>query len=92
MIEELLEIEAEKKEHERKARTIAKQANMLREKMAANVEANNGKPINKGKYQLRFDQKQCSVSWKNEFVRVASVDEANELTSSAPMKNVLVVS
>lgn len=86
-------LDEERKELQRKVRDLEKLQEEYEEKFFAYVRAKGGKErtVIRSGYRLSINDKVCSVSWKNEFVKVAGIAVANEITKSQPTKEVISV-
>jgi hypothetical protein len=90
-IEEYLELEQERKELERKARTIARRTSALAAHFTEEVEASGKTAITRSGYRLSLVDGRAYVSWKDEFVRECGALKADEILQAAPVKKKLDV-
>jgi hypothetical protein len=90
-VEEFLSLEAERKELNRQAAVLAKRTTKLADAMFRLVKLNKGKPVTKGKHILAITTKNGRVQWKEEFVNVAGLEKALELSNNVPQVEALTV-
>ncbi len=93
LIEEHQELEARRKALSREASDLRKQQDAIEEALVALVREEGGKArsVKKCGYVLAMHDASGSVGWKQEFVKVAGIDAAEELIAAAPKREVLSV-
>lgn len=93
MIQEYLELEEERKRLDRDARALAKKASAIAAKLLTFVKVHGGKErsVVRSGYRLAIDLAPGYPSWKQEFVRVAGLDEANRISAEQPKREVLSI-
>ena len=82
-IDQYLELQAERKELNRKARLIESQMSSMMSDFRAAIDKNKGKPLAKGNYVLSLQTKAGRVSWKDAYISVAGIKQAEKLTQAA---------
>jgi len=92
-IEEYLELEERRKGLNRESAQIAKQAEVIEQKLEAFVRANGGKEksLSRSGYVLAIKTCKGSPAWKVEFVKVAGIAASEQLIASAPTRESLTV-
>jgi len=81
----------EKKELERKARTLGGEMKRLAEHFGEVLKDREQTECKRGEHVVALVTKQGSVSWKNEFVKVSGPDKAAELQAEAPTKTTVEI-
>ena len=90
-VQEFIDLQNERRELDRKSRTIGNKMDSIRSDIRQLIEDNKGRPVKKGKFTLSIEEKTGRVSWKQEFVDAMGVDAANKLSEQAkPVKQVVV--
>jgi hypothetical protein len=92
-LEEWSALEAQRLQLQRQVKDLAALQEVLEEKFFSHVVANGGpeRVVLSCGYRLRIDTKRGTVQWKNELVKIAGTDKAEELIAAAPAKDVLVI-
>jgi len=92
-IAEFLALEEERKALTRKADTLSRKAGPLKEKLMAFVRDRGGKDrtcLTHG-FTLSLKEIRGAVAWKDEFLKVSSVEEAEKISANAPTYDRLFV-
>ena len=92
-IEEYFADEQRRKELSAQARTLGKKSELFESRLEALVKEEGGKKrrLNHVGFLIAMETAKGSVSWKNEFIRVAGAEEADRVAAEAPTKDVLVI-
>lgn len=92
-IEEYLADEERRRELSAQARTLGKKSELFEARLEELIKQEGGKKrrLNHVGFLLALTTAKGSVSWKNEFIRVAGAEEADKVAAAAPAKDVLVV-
>lgn len=92
-IQEFLDLEEQARSLKRQAKAIEKKAELIEKTLFAFVRANGGKErsVLRSGFVLAITDSRCSVTWKNEFIRVAGDKAAEALIEAAPKKEKLTV-
>lgn len=90
-LERLEEIAAEVKALSSQADALKREAKAIEEKAAQDLTATGKDNAKRGAFLLTWIEKNGSVSWKSEFVRVAGSEAAKQLTDNAPKSKALAI-
>jgi hypothetical protein len=87
------EWELERLKLQRQVKDLEALQKPLKEKFLAFVQEKGGdeRAVKSNGFLLKLNAKRESVSWKDEFVRVAGIDEAEAIIARQPSKDVLVI-
>jgi hypothetical protein len=85
------ELETEATELAGRAATLRREAKTILDEAEADLIATGKTEAKRGGYLLRWKMGRASIAWKNEFVRVAGAEAADQLSKAAPEKKSLEV-
>lgn len=87
----LEEINAEVKDLASKADALKREAKAIEAKAAEDLKSTDKDTAKRGEFLLSWIEKNGSVSWKSEFVKVAGADAAKKLSDDAPKSKALQI-
>lgn len=93
MIKELNQLSARRLELQRERDILKRREDRIKQDLMEHVTAHGGKKkrVSLGSFMLSLVPGRVSVSWKNEFIRVAGTEEAEKVSSEAKPKDKLEI-
>lgn len=85
------QLQADKKELERKARALDVEAKAIEASAKADLESSGKDHINRGGYRIAWVEGRASIAWKNEFVDKLGAEAAAEIAAKAPVKKSMLI-
>lgn len=74
-----------------RARTLRVEIDQIEAEALADIQATGKASCKRGEFLLALAEKSGSVSWKNEFIRVASAEAAAELAAAVEKKPIVKI-
>lgn len=92
-IQKLMDLDRQRLEHQRKADALKKQGDAIRQRLMDFVRAQGGKQMSvvRSGYRLEIKLVKGQVAWKQHFVRVAGIEEAERIAADPPKREQLVI-
>lgn len=86
-----VELDEERKGLEREARNIQKEIELIGDEFREELKRRKVNSVKEGSYQVQLVDGRASVSWKDEFIRIAGSERAIEIQDAAPIPKRLQV-
>lgn len=83
-LERFAELEERRKQADREARNLGKEIAQLRRKFEAAMQADGKQAATRYGFRLVFVEGRPRVAWKDEFIRIAGSESADQLMADAP--------
>lgn len=90
-LEDYVRLEEQRKELDRQSRAISKQQGILTAHFQIALEAAKKQTLTRGAYRVSLVASKCSVSYKDELIKVIGPLEVAKLADEAPTKTKVVV-